>query len=269
MARRHLQRDASEVRQALRLRYAAPEYALFEEVGNATGSRCNRHADAVAMAIWPSRGLFVHGFEIKVERRDWLNEKKNPSKADEVARYCDFWWLVVGDSTIVQAGELPETWGLLELQGKALVCKTEATKLEAEQLDRGFLAAVLRRAHESAPALAADAERRGYERATTEGTGAQAYELKRLKTEVETLQRLIDDFQKKSGVKIDRWSHGDVALAVNKLLRDRHDQADPLRELESAHELLAHHAERLQRAAARLRSARNSLPEVGEQPTGT
>ena len=33
-----------------------------------------RYADAIAMNLWPSRGLAVHGFEIKISRGDWQRE---------------------------------------------------------------------------------------------------------------------------------------------------------------------------------------------------
>lgn len=57
-----------ELFRALRHHYPAREYALLPQVGNGTGSRCNRHADALALSLWPSRGLHLNGFEIKSHR---------------------------------------------------------------------------------------------------------------------------------------------------------------------------------------------------------
>lgn len=143
-------RTAQAVMQVLRKRYSAPAWALFESVSNGTGSRASRWSDALAMSLWPSRGLEVHGFEIKVHRNDVLRELKDPKKADEVARYCDFWWLAVGSASIVKPDELPATWGLLvpSSNGTALKVAKEAKKLKAKALDRSFVAAVLRRASE-------------------------------------------------------------------------------------------------------------------------
>ncbi|PWZ83037.1 hypothetical protein, partial [Staphylococcus pseudintermedius] len=45
--------------------FPLPEYVTFFEVGDATGGRHSRWADAVSMSCWPSRGLHIYGFEIK------------------------------------------------------------------------------------------------------------------------------------------------------------------------------------------------------------
>lgn len=70
----------AEVVAALRERYPAPEYAFFTEVPDEVGF--GNRMDALAMAMWRSRGLEIHGFEIKCSRSDWLREKKRPHKAD-------------------------------------------------------------------------------------------------------------------------------------------------------------------------------------------
>lgn len=131
---------------ALRQRYCPPEWALFFEVANATGGFASRRADAIAMNLWPSRGLAFHGFEIKVARYDWLREIKNPAKAEVIARYCDFWW-VVTPCNLIKDGELPETWGLLEVNEQGNIRqKTAAIKTKAVPHDRAFIASLLRSA---------------------------------------------------------------------------------------------------------------------------
>lgn len=129
----------------MRARYAPPEWGLAWGVGNGTGARCRGWADAIAMNLWPSRGLAVHGFELKATRGDWLRELREPAKAENVARYCDYWWLVVGERKVVAPGELPDGWGLLELRGRGLMAAREPQKLPAVPLDRGFIAALMRR----------------------------------------------------------------------------------------------------------------------------
>ena len=134
------------IAQALRQRYGPPEWALFFEVADATGGRATRRADAIAMNLWPSRGLAFHGFEIKVARYDWLRELKNPAKAEAVARYCDFWWLVA-PAGVVKDYELPEAWGLLEVNGQGSIKqKAAAHKTDAAPHDRAFIASLLRSA---------------------------------------------------------------------------------------------------------------------------
>lgn len=134
----------------LRAHFSAPEYALFLEVMATTGFGANRRTDAVAISLYPSRGLMVHGFELKVSRADWLREMKDTTKAEEIFGFCDYWWLVMGDTSIVKDGELPDPWGLIVPRGDGLYVKKKAPKLEPKPLTRGFVAALARRANEAA-----------------------------------------------------------------------------------------------------------------------
>jgi hypothetical protein len=131
---------------ALADRLAPPAWATFWEVGDQTGFGQSRRADAVAMSVWPSRGLHMHGFELKKSRSDWKRELDDPAKSAPIQRFMDFWWVVAEDAKLVKDGELPPTWGLLVLQGGKLVQKTVAPKLTAEPLTRGFIASLLRSA---------------------------------------------------------------------------------------------------------------------------
>lgn len=142
----------SELFDLLRLRYPSQAYALFREVQSATAYQGRQRADAVAMGLWPSRGLDVIGFEFKMSRADWLRELKDPDKAEEIFQFCDRWYLVAGEPGVVKAGELPSTWGLLVVHGGKLVEEVEAPKLDAKPMAREFVASVLRRAQQEAQA---------------------------------------------------------------------------------------------------------------------
>src|SRR5690349_16908111 len=61
-----------ELFQALRPYYPAREYALLPQVANGTGVGAFRHCDALALSLWPSRGLHLSGFEMKSYRGDWM-----------------------------------------------------------------------------------------------------------------------------------------------------------------------------------------------------
>jgi len=67
--------EAADIRAAMRRWFAPPESAIVYEVAQSTGARAHRHLDAVAMELWPSRGLAIHGIEIKVNLYDWRREK--------------------------------------------------------------------------------------------------------------------------------------------------------------------------------------------------
>ncbi|HXF53365.1 MAG TPA: hypothetical protein VNK52_04505 [Hyphomicrobiaceae bacterium] len=137
---------AAEVKALLRRRYAPPEWALCFEVANATGGVADRYADAVAMNLYPSRGLTLHGFEIKVSKSDFLAEVRDPDKSVAVQQYCDYWWLVAPKSA-VDVTLLPEAWGWLAVETNRLRAVKPAPRLAAKPIDRAFLAAMVRRAH--------------------------------------------------------------------------------------------------------------------------
>jgi hypothetical protein len=130
-------------------RHQAPAWAFLRHVANGTGRHQGRTADALAMSLWPSRGLELHGFEVKVYRSDWLRELKDPAKADEIASRCHRWWVVASSTDVVKLEELPARWGLMVADGKGLKVAREAPLVEPVPLDHVFLAAILRRAAEA------------------------------------------------------------------------------------------------------------------------
>jgi hypothetical protein len=138
--------DVKGPHQLLRKRYDDQKgaWVYLTEVRNATGYKANSAVDALALSLWPSRGIELHGHEIKVSRSDWLKELKDVHKSQPVQRYCDRWWLVVADPEIVQPGELPPMWGFMAVKGGRLVAVKEAPKLDREPWDPTFVAAVFR-----------------------------------------------------------------------------------------------------------------------------
>jgi hypothetical protein len=135
---------AGSVRNALKSHFPHPEYGLIFEVAQGTGMNANRRLDAMAMSLWPSRGLLLYGIEIKVSRSDWRREKANPAKAEELARFCHQFY-IAAPNDVVPRDELPPNWGLLEVDdaGKVGVTKPAAT-LAPEPPGYQFLAAVFR-----------------------------------------------------------------------------------------------------------------------------
>lgn len=138
----------------------AQGYQTFFEVGNDTGTRVTRHADAVAIGIWPSTGHQVHGFEVKVSRTDFLNEMKDPSKSQAIFRFCHRWSLATPPG-LVRVDELPPNWGLVTFDGKSLRTVRAAPLLAPEPMTAGFVAALVRRAGEIDAGLLAEAEAKG------------------------------------------------------------------------------------------------------------
>lgn len=125
-------------------------YVLAEHVRNQCGfggfwgTGPLRTADALVVDLWPSSGHLIHGFEVKVSRSDWLAELRDPEKAGAFLPYCDHWWLVVPDATIVR-DDLPAGWGLLvvDKEGKLRV-RHRASRSTKEPMPFEMTAAWLR-----------------------------------------------------------------------------------------------------------------------------
>lgn len=199
------------IKDALKARFSGSEWALFFEVAQSTGGAAGRTADAVAMNMFPSRGLAVHGVEVKASRADWLRELKDPSKSEPVQRFCDHWW-IAANAGIVNREELPPTWGLLELQGKALRQKVAAPKLKADLMDRGFMAALLRNAAGRATRelqTAIDDSLKS-ERASMRERIDEAVrrEVESRSRDYSRLKKSIEDFEQASGIDISGWKGG-------------------------------------------------------------
>lgn len=101
-------------------------YARAEHVRVTAGFGARRICDYMALDLWPGgygtkrTGPMLHGHEVKVSRSDWLTELRDPEKAEAFRRYCDFWWLVVSEKSIVKVGELPIGWGLMVATGDSV-----------------------------------------------------------------------------------------------------------------------------------------------------
>ena len=192
----------------LRQRFAAPAYAYLEEVRNGTGFGREkvRTADALAYSTWPSRGLELHGVEVKISRSDWVRELEDPDKSAPIQKFCDRWWLAIADEKILAPGELPPTWGLLVVVGGRLVCKVEAPKLDAEPLDRLMLASVFRSvANHYMPRAnvlgeLGEARREGYE----QGQKSREKEIARLDDELTDLKAAVRAFEVAAGFPLGR-----------------------------------------------------------------
>lgn len=242
---------------ALLKTFPLPEYATFFEVGDATGGRHSRWADAVSMACWPSRGLRIYGFELKASRSDWLREKKKPEKSCAIQRYCDHWVLVTAEGVLLP-GELPPTWGHLELAGGKLHWRSPAPPLEAAPLERPFLAALLRRAHQAGAELIAKQVQKATEEARTRAKEAVEYQVKdRLERNTQALQA-CERFKESTGVDLLNWNGHDAGKEFAVFMAARRAGSQVLRYNTTARELRA--------AADALDAAELALREAGLLP---
>lgn len=152
-------RSEAEVIELLRRKHAkvgnggAGEYAFLTHVRNAAGFDATRTLDALTLSLWPSRGMELHGYEIKCSRADWLREKADPGKAETFIQRLDRFSLVVTDPTYVADGELPPDWGLISVRNNKLHTDVAAPKLvrsnEERMISRTWLVCLLRAAGEA------------------------------------------------------------------------------------------------------------------------
>lgn len=213
-------------------KFGKPEFAFLRQVRNATGlSDQVRTADALAMGLWPSRGLHLHGFEIKVSRSDWAHELKQPEKAEEIARYCHFWWLAVPDAAIVKTGELPQPWGLIEVKGGTPKVVKQAPYTENPQSPTmPFFASLMRSVAEGDAALddirtlMTKEIQKAQQQAREDAERFAGEQNKKLLQRVAELTEHISTFERMSGVRMDRYSeyfNGEIGAAVKMLRNER------------------------------------------------
>lgn len=215
--------NSNDLIKLLKARFCQPAWVTISECSDRTGFR-NRAADLIALGIWPSRGLEIVGFEVKASRTDWLNELKNPAKADVIASQCDRWYLAVTDKSIVQPGELPAKWGLIVPHGAITKIEVEAELEKKGDVKRSFFMAMIRRIVEGTVPKD-DVEKRveaGLAEAIESKMSNDEWKLQNAEDKFKRLTERVDAFQKASGLNIaDSWKHDptEVGKAVEIVLR--------------------------------------------------
>jgi hypothetical protein len=219
---------ADAIRAAMAKRWARPEWAIMWEVSDGTGARGgNRYADAVMMSIWPSRGLELHGVEIKVSRHDWKREAANPEKAEIIAAFCDRWWVHTAPGVVADLSEVPPAWGLREWGGQQWRTLREAEKTDAKPITRPFLAALLRRADAIHASLAREAMEEARRKSLDEIEAERrrldevvAERVKRRTADLERRAEALAAFEAGFGVKLDGYSdYAAIGRAAQALAR--------------------------------------------------
>src|SRR5579871_303577 len=154
----------------LQWKYPASEYVLLDQVKSDTSVRA-RTADAIAIGLWKNRNFSIEGFEFKVTRASWIQELKDPAKAEEIMQFCDKWWLVASDESIVRPEELPKNWGLYVPNDQGMLkVAVPAPDLKPKEPDRIFLSCVVKRIVDKRLSEVREEDlRKEYERGKAEG----------------------------------------------------------------------------------------------------
>lgn len=200
----------SRVAELLEKRFPTGAYVFLRQVRNGTGFKRStvRTADAFAVSCYPSRGLHFTGIEIKVSYADWRKELAAPDKADDLQRFCKYWY-VAAPKGVIPLAEVPDNWGLIECEATRTIATKDAPALNPIPPDMLLICSMLRN---SSGATVPVAE----VNARIEAAKTQAVGMHRSRTEQELnqLKQSVADFEKSSGVKIDRWYGGSIGDAV-------------------------------------------------------
>lgn len=214
----------------LERRYEADQgWLLFYEVANGTGYKATNYADALAMSVWPSRGIQLLGFEVKASRSDLIKELRDEKKAQAIQKYCHNWFLVVTDAKLVDGVEVPPTWGILAPRNQVLHQLKPPTALNPEPWKPEFIAAMMRRFHEAhvkkdQKAIKEAVEERAKQLARVQERQVSSADLNAAKRDAEhfkglyeATKRRIEDFEAKSGIPVNNWQASNIGELLQAL----------------------------------------------------
>jgi hypothetical protein len=238
---------APDLLNRLQARYAPPGWAFFPEFRSATGAGNERYADAIAVSVFPSRGLEIYGFEIKVSKSDLKAELNDARKADAIGKFCSHWYLVISDEKLLEGLEIPTKWGILKPRGDSLhLHKKSERNAKPAQPTIELVASLARRVssehfiprNEMSKIVSQKiAEDRAWVAKTQRGDNQ--YKLDQAISELDGVRQRIKAFEDASGIKIDNWDAGRIGEAV-KLVKNgveahnfaKHALSDTIRDME-------------------------------------
>lgn len=247
---------------ALRARYGR-EAALVEQVANSTGSGASRFLDVLAVGLWPSRGLYLHGIEVKVTRSDLTRELALPEKAEALARFCDRFFIAIPESLRWEDTPIPEGWGVYTVSDKHVVTTARpGAVIEAQQPNRAFIAAVARRLVEQHGEAGRTRQLRedAYRQASAECDERYAERLADAQRAVQAVQLELYDLRRALGT-----FNPTVVRRTITVVRALHGHAGALNSLRTQARELMRHADELEGLA---RSIVPGVDARGEEDEG-
>lgn len=245
---------AKDIRKALLNVYQSPEWYLGFEVGNSTGASCRRQADAVAINAYPSKGFETRGFEIKVSKGDLKAELNLGIKSDEIARFCDYWFLVVPKG-LADEFTLPPTWGVIEYrEDGTLRQKVKPQRLEKIAPTPGFLCAMLRARERLIEARAVELEADRIEQLK----GYILDESKNYEKELKELRGKLKEVKTSTGIQLDSWTPTELVIKRLKSVQDFNLIVNSIRSIERVTSILQRDCGEVQQAVSSIISAEGS-----------
>lgn len=141
-----------QILELLRIRHQPPEWATFAEFGAGMGSGSSRRIDLFTFNCHESKRWMRVAYEIKVSRSDFNNELADPTKREGAETWANECYFAM-PTGLVKADELPEGWGLVELNKGGLRKKKNAMWRDNGDFPAWFVALVARRSEDAPPIL--------------------------------------------------------------------------------------------------------------------
>lgn len=236
----------------IRRLYPSREYLVLRHIRSGSGNNA-RIADALAIGLWRSRNVQVHGFEMKSSRTSWEQDLRIPAKAEEIAQYCHYWWVVAGNDSMVRESELPEGWGLYAVIEKELRVLVQAKELNPKPLAADFMAYLIRGAIDQQTAALTDDERdsqykmgyeKGFDDGSSESKKGDSAAIEALTERLHDALKSTKELEKVLGVRFERLDKDGARLLGNLIrmygvIRD-HDKipVENIRKLVEGHKFL-------------------------------
>jgi hypothetical protein len=144
---------AAQITALLQHRHAAPEWASFAQLPSNTGG-INRYLDFYAINLWHSKRYLKVAYEIKISRSDFHREMNEPRKREFAEKIADEAYFAT-PLNLINPDEVPEGWGLIEMNAGGLRIKKRAPQRKVEDLPMSFIASLARRLSDPPQALPA------------------------------------------------------------------------------------------------------------------
>lgn len=231
-------------------------YVVALQVNNGAGFAYGRTLDAVVFDTWPSKGLVLHGIEIKVTKADLRRELQHPDKSAGFTQFLDTFSIAAPAEVLKGMKDvIPGKWGLytptsdgrLRTARKPLYLHEDGR--DREVCDRSFAAAFARALVQRS--LSHDAERAAFESGQQQGRKAGLADVDRAERALSQLRDECNAFEAASGVTLRGYSTNgrrigeavDFVLKGGLELKSRHSESL----VELGHRLagLGHELERL------------------------
>lgn len=120
------------------------EWAFFSHLRNGTGLLSDdRTFDAYAINTWPSKKHLRIAYEVKVSKADFMREVNSPYKRASAMDASNQYYFVAPRG-MLEAREIPENCGLIEVDAGGLKTRVAARHREIKAPDLQFICSLLR-----------------------------------------------------------------------------------------------------------------------------